>query len=127
VKVVLDTNAYCDFARGDAARVQVVVSATHLYLPFIVVAELRAGFAYGTRAAANEAVLQQFLESTRVTVLWADDATTRHYASLATQLRRQGLKIPTNDLWIAALVVQHGLILCTSDAHFNHLPQVPRC
>ncbi len=127
MKVALDTNAYSDFARGNAARVMIVSSATQIYLPFVVLAELRAGFAYGTRAAANEIVLQQFLSSSRVGILWADEATTRHYALLAAQLRRQGLKIPTNDLWVASLVVQHGLILCTSDAHFDHFPQIPRC
>jgi predicted nucleic acid-binding protein len=30
-----------------------------------------------------------------------------------------------NDLWIAALVLQHDLILCTSDQHFRQLPQIP--
>lgn len=43
------------------------------------------------------------------------------------KLRRQGTAIPTNDLWIAALAVQHGLALCTSDAHFRHLPQLSVC
>jgi hypothetical protein len=40
--------------------------------------------------------------------------------------RRQGTPIPTNDLWIAALVVQHGLHLFARDAHFDRLPQIPR-
>ncbi len=42
------------------------------------------------------------------------------------QLRRQGTPIPTNDLWIAALVVQHQLHLFARDAHFDRLPQIPR-
>jgi predicted nucleic acid-binding protein len=40
------------------------------------------------------------------------------------QLRRQGTPIPTNDLWIAALVLQHDLVLCARDRHFDHLPQI---
>lgn len=42
------------------------------------------------------------------------------------QLRNQGTPIPTNDLWIAALVMQHNLVLCSRDRHFTHLPQLDR-
>jgi len=51
---------------------------------------------------------------------------TNRYASLYRQLRRQGTPIPTNDLWIAALVVQHGLALYARDRHFDELPQLDR-
>ena len=39
-------------------------------------------------------------------------------------LRRQGTPVPTNDLWTAALVLQHDLVLCHRDGHFDHLPQI---
>jgi tRNA(fMet)-specific endonuclease VapC len=42
------------------------------------------------------------------------------------QLRKQGTPIPTNDMWIAALVLQHSLILFARDVHFDALPQLPR-
>jgi tRNA(fMet)-specific endonuclease VapC len=58
--------------------------------------------------------------------VFADEDSTHHYARLFRQLRRQGTPIPTNDLWIAALVVQHQLHLFARDAHFDHLPQIPR-
>jgi predicted nucleic acid-binding protein len=64
--------------------------------------------------------------SPRVRVLWADDATTHHFANLFRQLRAQGTPIPTNDLWIAALCVQQELTLASRDAHFDSLPQIPR-
>jgi predicted nucleic acid-binding protein len=31
----------------------------------------------------------------------------------------RGTPIPTNDIWIAALAMQHGLPLYTRDAHFS--------
>jgi len=40
------------------------------------------------------------------------------------QLRQQGTPVPTNDLWIAALVTEHGARLCTRDAHFEKLAQL---
>ena len=95
-------------------------------MPFVVLGELRAGFAGGARTGENEANLVRFLDSRRVDLVFADEDTTHHYARLFHQLRRQGTPIPTNDLWIAALVVQHELHLFARDAHFDHLPQIPR-
>ena len=76
--------------------------------------------------ARNEGVLSRFLGRPRVRVLWPDEQTTHHYARLFLQLWRQGSPIPTNDLWIAALAVQHDLALCSRDGHFDHLPQLAR-
>ena len=127
MNVALDTNAYSDFMRGIPGRVQVVRSASRLFLPLFVLGELRAGFAAGNQQTTNEANLSRFLANPRVAVLYPDEATTSHYAELFAELRQQGTAIPTNDLWIAALVRQHDLVLCTSDSHFRHLKQVPTC
>jgi tRNA(fMet)-specific endonuclease VapC len=40
------------------------------------------------------------------------------------QLRRSGQPIPVNDLWIAALCLQHRLTLITRDRHFESIPQL---
>jgi tRNA(fMet)-specific endonuclease VapC len=90
-----------------------------------VLAELRAGFSLGSKGPQNEAALRRFLFKPSVEVLYADEQTTHHYASVYRQLRRQGTPIPTNDMWIAALVLQHSLTLCARDAHFDALPQLP--
>ena len=127
MNVALDTNAYSDFMRGDSDRVQVVRAARAVALPLIVLGELRAGFAAGNRESANAANLHRFLASPRVSILLPDEQTTHHYAQLHLQLRAKGATIPTNDLWIASLVVQHDLILCTSDQHFRQLPQIATC
>ena len=126
MRIALDTNRYTDLARGVGEVVDVVTHAEAVFVPFVVLAELRAGFAVGTRGRANERALRRFLAKPGVETLYADDQTTHHYASLFRQLRQQGTPIPTNDLWIAALVVQHGLSLCARDRHFDHLPQIDR-
>lgn len=126
MNVAIDTNRYVDFARGDTTVVERLRRFTGIFVPFVVIAELRAGFLCGTRAERNEAILTRFLVSPRVDVLQADEQTTHHYARLFRQLRVQGTPIPTNDLWTAALVVQHGLHLYARDRHFDHLPQIPR-
>lgn len=59
-------------------------------------------------------------------IVFADEQTIHHYATVYRQLRRQGTPMPTSDLWIGALVLQHALVLCSRDLHFDHLPQIPR-
>jgi tRNA(fMet)-specific endonuclease VapC len=123
--LAFDTNRYRDFSAGEPDAVELLQTADRVYLPFIVLAELRAGFRHGTKARANENLLSRFLDQPRVERLFPDEQTTFRYAELYAQLRRQGTPIPINDLWIAALVSQHGLTLCTRDQHFRHLPQIP--
>jgi tRNA(fMet)-specific endonuclease VapC len=126
MKLALDTNRYTDLCRGHTSVIAVVEEGDEVWLPFIVVGELRAGFAAGSREASNEAILRRFLLKPGVNILYADEQTTHHYANVYRQLRKQGTPIPTNDMWIAALVLQHSLVLCARDAHFDALAQLTR-
>lgn len=126
MRLALDTNRYTDLCRGDAAAAEIVEQADEILLPFIVLGELRAGFAAGTHGPRNEAVLRRFLMKPATRVLYADEQTTHFYANVYRQLRSQGTPIPTNDMWIAALVLQHSLALFARDTHFDHLPQLLR-
>jgi len=126
MRLALDTNRYVDLCKGLAPTVDLVATADAVFLPFIVVAELRAGFALGRRGAENERVLRRLLQKEGVHLLLPDDQTTFHYASVFRQLRQQGTPIPTNDIWIAALVLEHNLVLHARDEHFDHVPQLPR-
>jgi tRNA(fMet)-specific endonuclease VapC len=126
MKLLLDTNRYTDFVRGDPGAVQTVQAATKVFLPFIVLGELRAGFAAGTRMRENQAMLTRVLQRPAVSALYADGDTTHHYAAVYLQLWRQGTAVPTNDLWIAALAIQHELVLFSRDPHFQHVAQIAR-
>lgn len=126
MRLCLDTNRYCDFMRNNLEAVALLRQADEILLPFVVVAELRAGFLGGTRGRANEGILVRFLNSSRVTVVYADDETTRHFASLVQQLRLQGTPLPTHDIWVASLTIQHNAMLCSRDRHFDVLPQIAR-
>jgi tRNA(fMet)-specific endonuclease VapC len=103
-----------------------MATAETVFMPFVVIAELRAGFSIGRKSAENELILRRFLMKQGVQALFPDDQTTLHYASVFRQLRQQGTPIPTNDIWICALVLQHNLILHARDKHFDHLPQINR-
>jgi len=126
MKLALDTNRYTDLCRGVASVIETVETAEEVWLRFVVAGELRAGFAVGSQEARNEAVLRRFLFKTGVEIIFPDEQTTHYYANVYRQLRKQGTPIPTNDMWIAALVLQHSLVLCARDAHFDALPQLTR-
>ena len=126
MKFLIDTNRYSDFAKGEKSAVELFASADRIFVPYVVLAELHAGFSCGKISQRNEAVLSQFLANARVAVLSADLQTTRIYGELFARLRAQGTPVPTNDLWIAALAVQHALPLCTRDEHFAKFQQIPR-
>src|SRR3990172_2496500 len=126
MRIALDTNRYVDLCKGVEATARLVSTAEAVFLPFAVVAELRAGFALGRKGADNERILRRFLMKQGVRVLFPDDETTYHYATAFRQLRLQGTPIPINDLWIAALVLQHNLVLHARDKHFDHLAQIIR-
>lgn len=124
--MAIDTNRYRDFCDGLDQAVVRFQAAEQIIMPFPVLTELRAGFACGTLSRKNERILNLFISRPRVACLFADEQTTFHFARLYAQLRQQGTPIPTHDLWIAALVQQHNVMLYTRDKHFDHLPQLPR-
>ena len=126
MRIALDTNRYTDLARGDDHTVHAVETADAVFVPLIVLGELRCGFAVGRHGSHNEGVLRLFLLRPGVEVLSPDQQTTQHYGAVYRQLRTQGTPIPTNDMWIAALILQHELALLARDRHFDALPQITR-
>ena len=125
MRAAVDTNRYVDLCKGVAETVDLLEAVDELVLPFVVLAELRAGFALGRRQVDNERALHRLLLKDGVEVLYPDDQTTHHYATVFRQLSKQGTPIP-NDMWLAALVLQHNLALHARDRHFDHLPQIVR-
>ena len=107
--------------------IETIEAADEVWLPFIVLGELRAGFAVGSQGPRNEAILRRFLLKPGVEVLYADEQTTHHYGNVYRQLRKQGTPVPTNDMWIAALVLQHSLMLYDRDAHSTHFRNSHAC
>lgn len=124
MRLLLDTNRYRDLTDGDEAVVATLEAAEEIFVPFVVLAELRGGFAIGKRGAQNERALLTFLSKPGVFALYPDEDTTRSFAAVFRQLRAQGTPVPTHDVWIAALAMQHHLALYTRDRHFQHLPQL---
>ncbi len=119
--IVMDTNAYAAFKRGDEKIVAVLQHAPSIILCATVLGELLGGFAAGQRESINRSALTQFINTPRVKFVSVTTATADLYALVYATLRRKGQPIPTNDLWIAASSLEHGAALLTFDAHFKNI------
>jgi tRNA(fMet)-specific endonuclease VapC len=122
VNVTLDTSAYSQMRRGNQAILEVVRRSETIALSAIVLGELHSGFRAGNRCAENIAQLAQFLSKPSVRVLNVTEETALRYAEIDVYLRKRGRPIPRNDVWIAAVALEHGLHLVTLDAHFREIP-----
>jgi tRNA(fMet)-specific endonuclease VapC len=69
--------------------------------------------------AENITRIDEFVDSNMV--LSCDTETARQYGIVKDQLRNKGKPIPENDIWIAAIAIQHELGLVTRDAHFGEV------
>jgi len=126
VRVALDTNRLTDLFQGDAALAERLGACEEVWIPLVVLAEMKAGFLGGAQRQRNEILLQELLAKETVGVLFPGRETAEHYARLFVQLKRAGTPVPDNDLWIAALALEHDLLLITRDRHFERIPQLPR-
>ena len=83
---------------------------------------------YGAeKSAQRAAALERLRELAQLLpVLPLPEATADAYGKTRAELESKGLMIGNNDLWIAALAVQHDLVLFSRDRHFDHLPQLAR-
>lgn len=123
-RLLLDTSAYSAFMRGHGEIKLALQEADEVCLNVVVLGELLAGFMRGRRRRRNEGELKTFLGSTRVRILDVNEETAERYAVILDSLWRAGTPIPTNDTWIAASAMQHGLHLLTTDAHYQNVTQV---
>ena len=123
-EILLDTSGYSAFLRGHAGVGEAVRQADLVALNPVVLGELWAGFRRGNRLEKNRSELKAFLSSPRVDVVDIDVETSVRYAAIVESLHRAGTPIPTNDLWIAASAMQHGLAVVTTDDHFRRVSQV---
>ena len=126
MRVALDTNRLTDLFQGDAALAEQLGSCEEIWVPLFVLAEIKAGFHGGAQQHRNEILLQKLLAKPTVGVLLPGRETAEHYARLFVQLKRAGTPVPDNDLWIAALALEHDLVLITRDRHFQRIPQLLR-
>jgi tRNA(fMet)-specific endonuclease VapC len=126
VRVELDTNRLTDLFKGDKRLSEWLEGCDEVWIPLIVLAEIKAGFYGGGQQRSNQVLLGRLLSKATVRILLPGRETAEQYARLFVQLKRAGTPVPDNDLWIAALALEHDLTLVTRDQHFQYIPQLLR-
>ncbi len=121
-KILLDTNAYVGYLRGDEQVLAYLGNAENVYMSVFVMGELYAGFRAIKREKENKQILESFLQKSTVSVLEASKETAEIFGLIKSSLRRIGHPIPVNDVWIGAHALETSSILLTYDRHFVSIP-----
>lgn len=122
--MILDTNGLSAMAEGDKELEVILATADELAIPAIVLGEYRYGIAASRSRPRYENWLRELLDACRV--LAVDEDTAVEYSSLRRDLKQIGRPIPSNDLWIGALVRQHRMPIVSRDQHFDWIAGVRR-
>jgi tRNA(fMet)-specific endonuclease VapC len=120
-RIAIDTNIYTSFKVNDQRVIETFRDCDLIGVDVTVIAELFSGFSLGAKENKNRQELEMFLNSPRVEVLLHDLDTADYYALIIRRLKKKGRPIPTNDIWIAANAMKHGLALYSLDSHFEEI------
>ncbi len=123
-KYLLDTNIIIALFADDPFVKKHVAKAEEIFIPAIVIGELFFGAFKSGRPKANTARIENFAASN--TVIACDIGSSRKYGYIKNLLHKKGQPIPENDLWIAALAMEHGLTLVSRDEHFKKINELKR-
>ena len=118
-KFLLDTNIVIEIFDGNKAIADKINELPEFYISTVVLGELYVGINRVVNKAKHIKKLNEFLKL--CIVLDADSATAKHYGASIAHLYKKGKPIPTNDVWIASVALQHKLTLVTMDKHFNEI------
>ena len=111
-RYVLDTNVVIALFANDAAVVERIRGTDEVFVPSVVIGELY----YGARRSGR---VDEFAAESAV--LSCDVGSVQRYGEIKDELRKKGRPIPENDIWVAALALQHDLTLVSRDEHFRQV------
>jgi len=118
-RFLLDTNIVIALFADEAIVKGNLAQANEVFIPSIVIGELYYGAQKSGRIESNLARVDELVEGS--TILVCDAKTARQYSEVKNNLRLKGRPLPENDVWIAAVALQHNLTVVTRDAHFQEV------
>ena len=118
-RVLLDTNIVIAFFAQESDISDKMQAADAFFIPSVVLGELYFGARKSGKPAQNLKRIDDLAMTTNV--LGCDAEAAHHYGQIKDALRRKGRPIPENDIWIAAITLQHDLTLVTRDTHFEQI------
>jgi tRNA(fMet)-specific endonuclease VapC len=118
-RYLLDTNIIIALLADEKQIQDKLREVEEVFVPSIVIGELYFGAYKSVNVEANMSRIDEL--AAHAIVLDCGAETARHYSEAKNALRLKGRPIPENDIWIAAIAVQHGLTLVSRDTHFEEL------
>lgn len=114
---MLDTNVIIKYLAGDESAKSLLDNASEISVSVIVTGELQYGAQKSARTESNLALFSSFLSNFKIVPI--DESIASMYGVVKEQLRKKGVNIPENDIWIAATAKSQGCRLLTYDTHFT--------
>ena len=118
-RYLLDTNIVIALFSEDITVQENVRNAAVVALAPPIIGELCYGAQKSDRVSENLHRINNFVQQNAF--FPCDLETAQWFGIIKDRLRRKGTLIPDNDIWIAAIAMQRGLILVTRDAHFDEV------
>jgi len=115
----LDTSVIIHYFKGHSAIIESLNSFDEVFVSSTVAGELYYGAFASSNSQKHIDQVQSFL--TNCIIYSPDISTAIVYGKLKAHLKRNGTPIPENDIWIAAMAVEHKKPLFTTDKHFGLL------
>ena len=122
--MIWDTNAVSALFEEDPAFQVALQEETTISIPFAVAGEYWFGIEGSNQKATLSTLFKEWLG--HVELLWPDHQTVMKYGELSHLLKTRGRQLSHNDIWIAALALQHQLPVLSRDLDFDHVPGVRR-
>lgn len=118
-RFLLDTNIIIALFASESSILSNLAKADEVFIPSIALGELYYGTRKSGRFQKNLERIEEFAANN--TLVECDANTARQYGDVKNRLRIKGRPLPENDVWIAALALQHDWTLVTRDAHFQEV------
>ena len=115
----LDSNIIIDLFRGNNKTATFITQNNAISIPVIVLGELLFGAENSVNPNKHFNQVNDFILNFKIFTI--DEDTSKIYAKVKAKLKKAGKPIPDNDIWIAALALQHEFTLVTNDAHFKNI------
>ena len=97
-----------------------------VFISVVTIAELQAGVLAAADTVTRARRLATLDSVAGLDALPIDVIAAGHWATLRVRLAEEGRRIKVNDLWIAALCVEHRVALVTLDRHFDQIEDLAR-
>jgi tRNA(fMet)-specific endonuclease VapC len=118
-RVLLDTTVIIALFNQDSVVITSLSEVEEAFASSIAVGELFYGATKSAQVERNLLRIRDFVRANTILPVTARTAET--YGRIKNSLRERGRLIPENDIWIAAIALEHDLDLAARDAHFREV------